>query len=97
MSRPDFVRAAEILAAADDVALACHVNPDADALGSMLGLANALEARGTRTVASFPNEPLEAPRWASWLPGADRLVPAKSFPKTPAVMGTCDCATFETV
>lgn len=95
MSRPDFVRAAEILDAADDVALACHVNPDADALGSMLGLANALEARGTRTVASFPNEPLEAPRWASWLPGADRLVPAKSFPKTPAVMVTCDCASFD--
>jgi len=95
LSEPDFARAAQILGAADEVALACHVNPDADALGSMLGLANFLEARGTRTVASFPNEPLEAPRWASWMPGAERLVPAKEFPKAPAVMVTCDCASLD--
>ena len=95
MSTPDFARAAEILDAADEVALACHVNPDADALGSMLGLANFLEARGTRTIVSFPNEPLEPPRWASWLPGADRLVPPKAFPKAPPVMVTCDCASFD--
>ncbi|MEO8475455.1 MAG: bifunctional oligoribonuclease/PAP phosphatase NrnA [Actinomycetota bacterium] len=95
MSTAELVRAAEILGAADEVALACHVNPDADALGSMLGLANFLEARGTRTIASFPNEPLVAPRWASWLPGADRLVAPKSFPKAPAVMVTCDCASFD--
>ncbi len=36
-------RAAEVLAAADEVALACHLNPDADALGSMLGLAGFLQ------------------------------------------------------
>ena len=95
MTAPDFARAAEILGGADEVALACHVNPDADALGSMLGLANFLEVRGIRTVASFPNEPLEAPRWSSWLPGADRLVPPNAFPKTPAVMVTCDCASFD--
>ena len=34
----DFARAAEVLTESTDVALACHVNPDADALGSMLGL-----------------------------------------------------------
>jgi phosphoesterase RecJ-like protein len=95
VSAPALERAAEVLGAADDVALACHVNPDADALGSMLGLANFLEARGTRTVTSFPNEPLEAPRWSSWLPGADRLVPPKAFPKAPAVMVTCDCASVD--
>jgi phosphoesterase RecJ-like protein len=95
MSMEGLARAAELLGAADEVALACHVNPDADALGSMLGLANFLEARGTRTVTSFPNEPLEPPRWASRLPGADRLVPPKDFPKAPALMVTCDCASFD--
>lgn len=92
---PDFERAAQVLADATEVALACHVNPDADALGSMLGLAAFLRSRGVETVCSYPNEPLDPPRWAEMLPGADRLVPAKEFPKEPAVMVTCDCAAFD--
>jgi phosphoesterase RecJ-like protein len=91
----DLGRAAEALRAAPEVALACHVNPDADALGSMLGLAAFLRSRGTRTICSYPNEPLEPPRWARLLPGADELVPARSFPKEPALMVTCDCAAFD--
>ena len=58
-------RAAEILSGATDVALACHLNPDADALGSMLGLADFLRSRGVETTCSFPNEPLDPPRWAA--------------------------------
>ena len=92
---PDFARAAAVLGEAEEVALACHVNPDADALGSMLGLANFLEERGVRTTASFPNEPLEPPRWAAMLPGSERLVPARSFPREPRVMVTCDCASAD--
>jgi phosphoesterase RecJ-like protein len=88
-------RAAEVLTATDEVALACHLNPDADALGSMLGLAGFLQARGTRTVCSYPNDPLDPPRWAALLPGAQELVPMGSFPQTPAVMVTCDCASFD--
>ena len=41
-----FAKAAEVLSAATSVALACHVNPDADALGSMLGLSTHLRAHG---------------------------------------------------
>jgi phosphoesterase RecJ-like protein len=88
-------RAAEVLTASDEVALACHLNPDADALGSMLGLAGFLQARGTRTVCSYPNDPLDPPRWAAFLPGAQELVPMGSFPQAPAVMVTCDCASFD--
>ena len=88
-------RAAAVLSGASEVALACHVNPDADALGSMLGLAHHLRERGATTIASFPNEPLDPPRWARMLPGSDALVPAKAFPKAPAVMVTCDCASFD--
>ena len=58
-------RAAEVLASASSVAMACHVNPDADALGSMLGLAAYLRERGVEVVCSFGNEPLEPPRWAA--------------------------------
>ena len=57
-------RAAEVLSGADEVALACHMNPDADALGSMIGLSKYLRSRGTQTVCSYGNEPLELPRWA---------------------------------
>jgi len=88
-------RAAEVLTAADEVALACHLNPDADALGAMLGLAGFLQARGTRTVCSYPNDPLDPPRWTAFLPGAQELVPMSSFPRAPAVMVTCDCASFD--
>jgi bifunctional oligoribonuclease and PAP phosphatase NrnA len=88
-------RAAEVLTAADEVALACHVNPDADALGSMLGLAAFLRERGIRTVCGVPNEPLELPRWASMLPGADAVVPPGRFPSEPDVMVTCDCASWD--
>ncbi|HSL11311.1 MAG TPA: bifunctional oligoribonuclease/PAP phosphatase NrnA [Actinomycetota bacterium] len=88
-------RAAGTLAAADEVALACHVNPDADALGSMLGLAAFLRERGIRTVCGVPNEPLELPRWASMLPGADAIVAPEAFPTHPDVMVTCDCASWD--
>ena len=91
----DFARAAEVLTEATDVALACHVNPDADALGSMLGLSAFLQSRGVRTTCSYPNDPLDPPRWASLLPGSADLVPAREFPKEPEVMVTCDCAAFD--
>jgi phosphoesterase RecJ-like protein len=88
-------RAAQVLVEATEVAMACHLNPDADALGSMLGLSAFLRSHGVRTTCSFPNEPLQPPRWASLLPGSDELVPIREFPKAPAVMVTCDCAAFD--
>ena len=93
--RGEIERAAEALGAADRVAIACHVNPDADALGSMLGLAAFLQTRGVSTVCGVPNEPLELPRWASLLPGADAIVAPDRFPSGPDVMVTCDCASWD--
>lgn len=88
-------RAAAVLSDARSVALACHVNPDADALGSMLALSNHLRERGTQTVCSFPNDPFEPPRWAALLPGIEALVRPKEFPKDPPVMVTCDVASMD--
>jgi bifunctional oligoribonuclease and PAP phosphatase NrnA len=90
-----FAKAADALAEASTIALACHVNPDADALGSMLGLSNHLRGLGKQTVCTFPNDPFEPPRWASMLPGTDALVPPSAFPRDPAVMVTCDVASLE--
>lgn len=91
----DLDRAAAVLREARDVAIACHVNPDADALGSSLGLAHHLVARGAQVVVGFPNEPLELPVWAAALPVGDLVVPVDAFPAAPAVMVTCDCAAFD--
>jgi phosphoesterase RecJ-like protein len=88
-------RAAQVLSGADEVALACHVNPDADALGSMLGLSTFLRSRGVRTMCSYGNDPLELPRWATLLPGTDHIVAPGGFPREPSVMVTCDCASFD--
>lgn len=88
-------KAAAVLRDASSVALACHLNPDPDALGSMLGLASVLRARGTEVVCSFGNEPFERPRWLGMLPGGDTVVAPKDFPAAPAVMVTLDVAAFE--
>ena len=90
----ELARAAELLAGATKVAMACHVNPDTDALGSMLGLSIYLRSRGIETVCSFGNEPFDLPRWAEGLPGREALVQPKEFPKEPAVMVTCDAASM---
>ncbi len=90
-----YARATTVLSEASSVAMACHVNPDADALGSMLGLSNHLRAMGKETICSFPNDPFDPPRWAAELPGADALVAPDLFPKEPTVMVTCDCASMD--
>jgi phosphoesterase RecJ-like protein len=95
MSVEPVERAAAALSGATSVAIACHVNPDADALGSMLGLSNHLRGMGKETVCSFGNDPFEAPRWAAELPGGEALVPPGGFPKEPPVMVTCDCASLD--
>jgi phosphoesterase RecJ-like protein len=93
---PDrFDAAAAVLRDAPVVAIVCHLNPDADALGSMLGLAHHLVARGTRVICAFPGPPGSAPRWAKELPGLELLVDPQDFPAEPDVMVTCDCAAFD--
>jgi bifunctional oligoribonuclease and PAP phosphatase NrnA len=91
----DLERAAEMLQGATHVAIACHVNPDADALGSMLGLAHHLVARGVEVTCAYPNQPQRLPRWSQMLPGLELLVPPERFPPEPDVMVTCDCAAFD--
>jgi phosphoesterase RecJ-like protein len=89
-SAADWSAAVSLLAGADEVALACHVGPDGDALGSMLALGAALRARGTRVVASWGGEPFEVPASYSFLPAVDLLVPPGDFPAAPQLFVTFD-------
>ena len=78
---------------ADAIALACHVNPDGDALGSMLGLLHVLRAAGRDVVASFPTPFVVAPHYRE-LPGLDLLTHPTSSRREPDVMVTFDCGSL---
>jgi phosphoesterase RecJ-like protein len=74
------------------VLLACHINPDGDALGSMLGFGLGLCQLGLREVrATFPG-PFEVPEPFRAMPGLDLLVPAGEAPREPALMLCFDAA-----
>ena len=83
-------RAAKVIDAAESVTLVCHVNPDGDALGSMLGLHHALLAAGRTSIASFPEPFVVAPHYRD-LPGLDLLTPPSEVPQDSAVVVTFDC------
>jgi phosphoesterase RecJ-like protein len=85
-------RAARTLSEAATVAMACHVNPDPDAIGSMLGLAAYLQAQGKQVVCSWGNQPMTRPRWLAMLDGTAPLVEPKDFPAEPPVMVALDTA-----
>jgi bifunctional oligoribonuclease and PAP phosphatase NrnA len=91
---PEWVRAVTILDGAQRVCLACHIRPDADALGSMVAVARALHDRGQSVVASF-GEPFEVPAILSFLPGLELLSRPGAFPATPEVMMTFDASSVE--
>jgi phosphoesterase RecJ-like protein len=88
-------RAAQVLGEAPSVALACHLNPDPDALGSMLGLAGYLAARGKDVVCSWGDQPLMRPRWLPSLGGDGWIVEAKDFPSDPPLMVALDTASAD--
>jgi phosphoesterase RecJ-like protein len=79
------------------VLLVCHVNPDGDALGRMLGFGLGLRQLGfTQVVATFP-EPYEVPPVFSFLPGQDLLVPPADVPPTPDLGVSFDAASVNRV
>ncbi len=82
---------ADAAAARATVVLCAHVQPDADALGSTLALAEALRRRGARVLATFP-EPFVLPVSLRWLPGVAALVPSAEVPTSPEVFVSLDAA-----
>ncbi|GII60529.1 bifunctional oligoribonuclease and PAP phosphatase NrnA [Sphaerisporangium krabiense] len=86
----DWRRACELIRGAEEVALACHVCPDGDALGSMLGLGLALRGAGTRVSASFGDRRFEVPRLLRYLPGQELLTEPGDCPAEPDLMITFD-------
>ncbi|MBN1173117.1 MAG: DHH family phosphoesterase, partial [Micromonosporaceae bacterium] len=76
------------------ILLVCHVNPDGDALGSMLGFGLGLRGLGyQRIAASFPG-PLELPEPLRDLPGLELLVAEDAVPFRPDVVVAFDAASI---
>jgi phosphoesterase RecJ-like protein len=79
-------------APAGDVQLICHVNPDGDALGSMLGFGLGLRRLGvSRLRATFPGR-FEVPEPFAELPGLDLLVPEDEAYEEPDLVVVFDVA-----
>jgi phosphoesterase RecJ-like protein len=80
-------RAARLIQSSDAILIGTHIRPDGDALGSLLGLALALEKAGKR-VARLCADPV--PPVYSFLPGSDRV--SDQPPRRPAQLGIAvDC------
>jgi phosphoesterase RecJ-like protein len=93
---PSWAAAVALLLGADEVALACHVNPDGDALGSMLALAQTLESLGKRAVCSWDGAtPLALPTAYAGLVGVDLLVETAEFPTAPDVLVALDTGSLD--
>lgn len=93
--------AVDALSGADEVALACHVDPDGDALGSMLALQRCLRSLGIETQASWGTSDADAgnelaiPPQYAFLPGLDELMTPERFPARPQVMVAFDTGAAE--
>jgi phosphoesterase RecJ-like protein len=76
----------------DEIQLICHVSPDGDALGSMLGFGLGLRRLGfTRVRATFPGE-FVVPTPYQRLPGVDLLVPEPDAFAAPRLVLVFDVA-----
>jgi bifunctional oligoribonuclease and PAP phosphatase NrnA len=92
---PQWDDAVRVLAGARQVVLACHVGPDGDALGSMLALGLALEARGTQAICTWGEPQLCVPTSLALLPGQHLLVPPGQLPEAPEVLVTLDTGSVD--
>jgi phosphoesterase RecJ-like protein len=90
----NLVRAMELIEGASSVGLACHIAPDGDALGSLLAVALALNARGMPIQPTWDGDPVALPSQYDFLPGADLLVQTNDF-RPPDVALALDCATID--
>ena len=82
--------AVQALREADEVVIACHVNPDGDALGSLLACSLGLRQLGKKTWPTWGSSNVTLPFAYRFLPGAEALVPPRDIPPA-AVFLALDC------
>jgi bifunctional oligoribonuclease and PAP phosphatase NrnA len=85
------VEAVLALRAGGQALLVCHVNPDGDALGSMLGCALGLRQLGIAVQATFPAPYILTPPFDA-LPGVELLIDPATAPAAPDLFICFDAA-----
>lgn len=86
--------AVRVVGAAGGIDMACHVNPDGDALGSMLAVGLAARAAG-KTVRCTYAEPRSVPALFDYLPGLDLLVAPDAIPDEPELFLAFDTGALD--
>ena len=86
----DWDATVDALRSADQVTLACHVNPDGDALGSLLATHLGLKKMNVRSTPTWGSTPAKVPFAYTWIPGAQDLVQPADAPVSPVFLAL-DC------
>ncbi len=87
--------AASALNGAESVAIFCHVSPDGDALGSMLGLGLYLRRQGKQVWMSWGSEGGDVPPQYEFLPGVGSVSPPSDVPASLEMCVATDCADIQ--
>jgi bifunctional oligoribonuclease and PAP phosphatase NrnA len=91
---PQWDEAVTALSGADEVAIACHVNPDGDALGSLLAASLGLRKLGKKTYPTWGTTPAQVPASYAFLPGLESLVQPADLPATETFL-VVDCGSAD--
>lgn len=75
---------------ASDIVIACHVNPDGDALGALLGASLGLRKLGKKTYPTWGAEKVEPPPNYAFLPAIDTLCNPGELPASDTLLAL-DC------
>lgn len=86
----DWDAALEAIREADEIVLACHVNPDGDALGSLLATSLGLKQLGKRTHPTWGTPGLVIPHSYAFLPDVSSVTDPQDLPEA-ATFIALDC------
>lgn len=95
ISDSEWNKAVEALQASSEIAVACHINPDGDALGSMLGLGRFLARQNKKLWMGWGSGTIQLPPQYEFLPGVGDLVSHEHFPEVIQTFVAIDCADIQ--
>ena len=88
LSEAELTQLRSIIAAAADIVVIGHVNPDGDAIGSTLAWTNYLQSEGKSVSLIVPDK---YPDFLNWLPNTDKILRHEKHPeKTELLVATAD-------
>ena len=90
----DWDATVETLRSAEAATLACHVNPDGDALGSLLATHLGLTKMGVGSTPTWGTSPAKIPFAYTWIPGARDIVQPEDAPASELFIAL-DCGTAD--